>query len=120
MEEHCNKDWDEESDVEDTMNERPHMHRSTDEQSRIALLKDEERGRSSYDSPNGGTRPPFVTRRSTFRSRSPDYNAQSTTKRKYMVAGFFLALSLVAFVVQTETAEYIQQDLGWTNAYCML
>ena len=106
-------------DEENNMAERPPMHRPTDGRSGLPLLKDE-RGRPSYDSPNGSARPAFVARRSTFRSRSPDFDAQTATKRKYTYAAFFLVLSLVSFVIQTETAVYIQKDLGWNKAYCML
>ncbi|KAK6526236.1 hypothetical protein TWF694_004844 [Orbilia ellipsospora] len=31
-----------------------------------------------------------------------------------------LVLSLCSFVLQTETAQYIQRDLGWDKAYCMM
>ena len=106
-------------DEEDDMVERPPLHRPTDGRSQLPLLKDE-RGRPSYDSPHGSARPPFVARRSTFRSRSPDYDAHAATRRKYTYAAFFLLLSLVSFVIQTETAVYIQRDLGWNKAYCML
>ena len=41
-------------------------------------------------------------------------------RRKYIYASFFLVLSLVSFVVQTETAVYIQHELGWNKAYCMM
>ena len=103
------------------MSDRPPMHRPTDGRSEVPLLlKDEERGRPSYDSPAGSARPAFGARRSTFRSRSPDMAAQNETKRKYTYAAFFLLLSLVSFVVQTETAVYIQDTLGWKKAYCML
>jgi drug/metabolite transporter (DMT)-like permease len=37
-----------------------------------------------------------------------------------MLAGIFLLLSLVSFVIQTETAVYIQHELGWKKAYSML
>ena len=37
-----------------------------------------------------------------------------------MYASIFLVLSLVSFTVQTELASYIQIDLGWDKAYCML
>ena len=37
-----------------------------------------------------------------------------------MYAAFFLLVSLVSFVVQTETAVYIQHELKWNKAYCML
>lgn len=41
-------------------------------------------------------------------------------RRKYIYASFFLILSLVSFVVQTETAVYIQHELKWNKAYCMM
>ncbi|MCJ1432730.1 hypothetical protein MMC27_002087 [Xylographa pallens] len=113
-------DLDSEAEEEDNMaSERPPLHRPTDGRSQVPLLK-EERGRPSYDSPNGSARPAFAARRSTFRSRSPDYEAQTATRRKYTYAAFFLALSLVSFVIQTETAVYIQHELCWNKAYCML
>lgn len=37
-----------------------------------------------------------------------------------MLAGICLMISLVSFVVQTETAVYIQHELKWNKAYCML
>ncbi|KAL7804920.1 hypothetical protein V8C44DRAFT_341900 [Trichoderma aethiopicum] len=105
--------------------------------------KDVERGRSSR-SPGGGhsghsgaslshpastplfphhdssaSRPP-MTRRSTMRSRSPGQLAASSARKKYTYAAFFLALSLVAFCIQTELSAYIQGDLGWDKAYCMM
>ena len=103
---------------------RPPMHRPTDGRSHQPLLnKDEERGRPSYDSPNGSARPTFAARRSTFRSRSPGLQAaeaKSQTRRKYTYAAFFLVLSLISFTIQTETAVYIQHELHWEKAYCML
>jgi hypothetical protein len=51
--------------------------------------------------------------------RSPN-RTLAETKRKYTLAAFFLVLSLISFVVQTETAGYIQKELGWNKAYCML
>lgn len=101
--------------------DRPQMHRPTDGRSQQPLLKDESRGRSEFESSNGSARPAFVARRSTFRSRSPSYaDPENATRRKYIYAGFFLILSLVSFVVQTETAVYIQHTLGWKKSYCML
>lgn len=98
----------------------PPMHHASDGRSGPSLLKDE-RGRPSYDSPTGSTRPTLTSvRRSTLSSRSPDLEAQMATRRRYTYAAFFLALSLVSFVVQTETAVYIQHNLGWNKAYCML
>lgn len=109
----------EDGEDEDEMAERPPMHRPTDGRSHQPLLKDE-RGRPSYDAPNGSARPAFAARRSTFRSRSPDLDATSATRRKYTYAAFFLVLSLISFTIQTETAVYIQHELGWNKAYCML
>lgn len=99
---------------------RPVMHRPNDGRSQQPLLKDDGRGRPSYESPNGSARPAFVSRSSTFRSRSPDLEGKSATKKKYTYAAFFLLLSLVSFTIQTETAVYIQHTLGWKKAYCML
>jgi hypothetical protein len=97
------------------------MHRPTDGRSQVPLLKEGERqGRSSYDGPPGSARPVLSSRRSTFRSLGPDFEAQSATRKKYTYAAFFLVLSLISFVVQTETAVYIQHELGWDKAYCML
>ena len=109
------------ADEDDEMsNTRPALHRPSDGRSQVPLLK-EERGRPSYESPIGSARPPLVARRGTFRSRSPSYaDPANTTRRKYTYAAFFLVLSLVSFVVQTETAVYIQHTLGWKKAYCML
>lgn len=124
------KDWrgrshsnDQESDEEDEgmadKEIRPHFHRPTDGRSSAPLLKDEGE-RISYDSPNGDARPPLMARKSTFRSRSPDLEGSKATKKKYTYAAFFLILSLISFVVQTETAVYIQDELKWKKAYCML
>jgi hypothetical protein len=109
---------------EDEMGDRrPPLHRPTDGRSHQPLLHkdDEERGRTGYDaSPDPPGRPPLFTRRSTMRSRSPDTQAKLATRKKYTYAAFFLGLSLISFVVQTETAVYIQHELGWNKAYCML
>ncbi|KAJ4302452.1 hypothetical protein N0V88_002596 [Collariella sp. IMI 366227] len=65
-----------------------------------------------------------ASRRSALRSRSPTSvvagAAHLEARRKYTYAAFFLAVSLVSFTVQTELASYIQHDLGWDKAYCML
>ena len=108
---------DEDEEMADT---RPPLHRPTDGKSQVPLLKDE-RGRPSYDGPtNGSARPAFAARRSTFRSRSPDMEGSAAVRKKYTYAGFFLLLSLVSFVIQTETAVYIQHELKWNKAYAML
>lgn len=100
------------------MVERPSMHRPSDGRSQVPLLKDE-RGRPSYDG-EANVRPGVITRRSTFRSKSPDFAGASATRKKYTYAAFFLGLSLISFVIQTETAVYIQHELKWNKAYCML
>ena len=121
-----NSDTDGDSDIElaDMEQTRPPMHRPTGGLSQMPLLsedKDTSRGRGSSPNPQGSARPAFVARRSTFRSRSPSYaQPQDVTRRKYIYAAFFLVLSLISFVVQTETAVYIQHSLGWKKAYCML
>ncbi|KAG9244509.1 hypothetical protein BJ878DRAFT_480098 [Calycina marina] len=103
---------------------RPAYHRPSEGRSHLPLLNNkdnEERGRS-YDSPVLGSagRLPMFTRRSTMRSRSPDTQAKLDTKQRYTYAALLLGLSLVSFVVQTETAVYIQHELKWNKAYCML
>ncbi|KAE8449893.1 hypothetical protein EG329_007370 [Mollisiaceae sp. DMI_Dod_QoI] len=112
------------SDLDDMEDRRPPLHRPTDGRSHQPLLgkdDDEERGRTGYEtSIDALERPPMFSRRSTMRSRSPDTQAKLATRKKYTYAAFFLGLSLVSFVVQTETAVYIQHELGWNKAYCML
>lgn len=109
---------------DDEMTSRPPLHKAishTPLLSKDGDVDDEERGRS-YSSPDPSIieRPPLFTRRSAMRSRSPDTQAKLATKKKYTYAALFLGLSLVSFVVQTETAVYIQHSLGWDKAYCML
>lgn len=113
------RDPEQDQDQDQDMSGRPPGYRPDDANSQMPLLKDE-RGRPSYDSPNGTSRPALAVRRSNFRSRSPDSEGASTTRTKYIYAALFLGVSLVAFTVQTETAVYIQHDLGWDKAYCML
>lgn len=111
------------SDNDDMGDRRPPLHRPTDGRSHQPLLgkdDDEERGRTGYETSVDGERPPIFSRRSTMRSRSPDTQAKLATRKKYTYAAFFLGLSLISFVVQTETAVYIQHTLGWNKAYCML
>lgn len=103
---------------------RPPLHRPTDGRSQQPLLKDDRQGRLSRSSfGNGDTegRPMLHhTRRPTIRSKSPEHDAAQATRKKYMIASGFLLLSLASFVVQTETASYIQNELGWKKPYCML
>lgn len=63
---------------------------------------------------------PTFSRSSTMRSRSPSTNARLAARKKYTYATFFLVVSLVSFTAQTELAAYVQRDLGWDKAYCML
>lgn len=113
------------------------MFRAADHRSGTPLLHDhasddEERGRLGHRprSPlppsatalltTAADRPTF-SRRSTMRSRSPTTNtARLAARKKYTYAAIFLAVSLVAFTAQTELAAYVQHDLGWDKAYCML
>ena len=113
------EDWDLDDEEMAERESRPPLHRPTDGRSQMPLLKDE-RGRPSYESPHGSARPAFAARRSTFRSRSPDLEGSAATRKKYTYAAFFLLLSLVSFVIQTETAVYIQHELKWNKAYAML
>ncbi|KAK3365557.1 hypothetical protein B0T24DRAFT_536783 [Lasiosphaeria ovina] len=56
-------------------------------------------------------------------SRSPaaaDGDARQAARKKYTLAAFFLCVSLFSFTVQTELAAYVQHELGWDKAYCML
>lgn len=112
---------DPDSDAE-MVDRRPPLHRPTDGKSGQPLLAkgDLERGRTVYDTPEASAAPPLFSRRSTFRSRSPDTQAKLAAKQKYTYAAFFLILSLISFTVQTETAVYIQHELKWNKAYCML
>lgn len=116
------------SDDEDdeNMSGRPSMHRPApgNHASEPLLGQDKRsfsRGRPDSPSVLGSSRPAFAARRSTFRSRSPTYaQPPDLVRRKYIYASFFLVLSLVSFVVQTETAVYIQHELKWNKAYCMM
>ncbi|KAG5970483.1 hypothetical protein E4U55_001656 [Claviceps digitariae] len=68
-------------------------------------------------------RHPSFGRQSTMHSRSPTAvleAAKASARKKYLFAAFFLSVSLVAFCVQTELSAYIQHDLGWSKAYCMM
>ncbi|KAH8671632.1 hypothetical protein BX600DRAFT_251296 [Xylariales sp. PMI_506] len=91
-------------------------------------LESNDRGRARYNhsrtpSPvlsGPSSRGPTFSRRSAMRSRSPDTQAKLAARKKYVYAAVFLLVSLVSFCIQTELAAYVQQDLGWNKAYCML
>ncbi|KAJ5247582.1 hypothetical protein N7468_002565 [Penicillium chermesinum] len=109
----------------DEMNvNRPPLHRPTDGRSQQPLLKDERRSRLSQSSIGNGDaegRPMLHhTRRPTIQSQSSGNDAARATRKKYLIASGFLLLSLASFVVQTETAVYIQHDLHWDKPYAML
>jgi len=55
-----------------------------------------------------------------FHERDPETQAKLETRKKYTYAAITLALSLVSFTVQTETAVYIQHQLKWEKPFCML
>ncbi|KAF2456824.1 putative DUF6 domain protein [Lineolata rhizophorae] len=96
---------------------RPPFHRPTDGRSHTPLLAQKHGSDENYHAP---MRPRSLSRRSTFHERDPDAEASKATRRRYTYAGAFLLLSLVSFVIQTETAVYIQHNLGWKKAYAML
>ncbi|EMR72221.1 putative duf6 domain protein [Eutypa lata UCREL1] len=123
----------EEDDEADTMADDSRASLLKTSRSSTHLLKksDDDRGRTRYNhsrpvSPlpppahHHLVRPPMVSRRSTFRSRSPDTQAKMAARKKYIYASIFLVISLVSFSVQTELAAYVQNQLGWNKAYCML
>ncbi|KAL7622710.1 hypothetical protein AAE478_006388 [Parahypoxylon ruwenzoriense] len=95
-------------------------------------LDDEDRGRPRYNNSRptsplslpitspAPVRLPIFSRRSTMRSRSPDTQARMAARKKYTYASIFLVISLVSFCVQTELGRYVQHELGWDKAYCML
>src|SRR2546421_5182065 len=105
---------------------RPPLQRPTDGRSHQPLLEDQleddNRGRTGYDSDSEAWEDAERRRviRSQLRSRSPGTVAKLANRKKYTYAAFFLLLSLVSFVIQTETAVYIQHELKWDKAYCML
>ncbi|OTB00983.1 hypothetical protein M426DRAFT_75481 [Hypoxylon sp. CI-4A] len=118
-------------------NKRPAFLRPTDGRSVTPLLKksdDDDRGRSRHtgsrptsplhsavSTPSSiGARPPMFNRRSTMRSRSPDTQARMAARKKYTYAGIFLVVSLISFCLQAELGRYVQHELGWNKAYCML
>ena len=73
----------------------------------------------AYGNISSPLRPP-LSRRSTMHERDPEVLRQSDQRKRWLLAGFFLILSLVSFTVQTETAVYIQHHLGWKKPFCML
>ncbi|KAI0836584.1 hypothetical protein F5Y06DRAFT_272873 [Hypoxylon sp. FL0890] len=130
------------SEEDDAMpdSKRPAFLRPANGRSATPLLKksdDEDRGRPRYNSSrptsplpipipvstpssvHSASRPVF-SRRSTMRSRSPDAQARMAARKKYTYAAVSLVISLISFCVQTELGRYVQHELGWDKAYCML
>ena len=112
-------------DDDDMSQPRPPLLRPTDGRSQQPLLQEENRRLSGSSAVEEGPMlAPSEERhprtQSFARSRSPEYRAEHLTRRKYLIAGGFLLLSLASFVLQTETAAYIQHDLGWAKPYAML
>ncbi|RAO66126.1 uncharacterized protein BHQ10_002138 [Talaromyces amestolkiae] len=102
---------------------RSPFHRMNDAHSQQPLLKEDGPQRESNTFAESHERileRPHMSRRSTFRSRTPDIEDKNLTRRKYILASGFLLLSLISFVIQTETAVYIQHELHWDKPYCML
>lgn len=115
-------DWDE-HDSSSTMPSdlRPDLDRERDGRSLSPLLRKDDHDLDD-DNENDPLQHSIISRRSThtFHERDPESQARFETKRRYTYAAIFLALSLVSFTVQTETAVYIQHELKWEKPYCML
>ncbi|KAH7068272.1 hypothetical protein BKA63DRAFT_423388 [Paraphoma chrysanthemicola] len=110
-------DWDE-HDASMPSDLRPELDENERDGHRAPLL-----GRHSKDEDEGiEDSVGVLSRRSThhFHERDPESQAKYETRRKYTYAAITLALSLVSFTVQTETAVYIQHQLKWEKPYCML
>ena len=95
---------------------RSPFHRPVDSKTKQPLLPADKQ-HNDYASPHR----PLTTRRSArFHERDPEVDDKNAIRRRYTYAGFFLILSLISFTIQTETAVYIQHNLKWNKAYCML
>ncbi|KAI0473208.1 NADP-dependent oxidoreductase domain-containing protein [Xylariaceae sp. FL0804] len=104
---------------------RPAYLRTHDGRSGAPLLPktDDDSDRTRYGrSPSPLARGPGMSNggASGMRSRSPGTQARVAVRKKYTIAGIFLVISLVSFVIQTEAGRYVQHTLGWNKAYCML
>ena len=92
---------------------RPDVDRERDGRSLSPLL-------GSHKHDDEGTEGSLSRSTHTFHERDPVAQAHLETRKRYTYAAIFLALSLVSFTVQTETAVYIQHELKWEKPYCML
>jgi len=95
---------------------RPSL-RTTHHEAHAPLLSSDKQ--NGFEHPSS---PALTQRRSTrFRERGDsEALSKAETRKRYSYAAGFLAVSLVSFAIQTETAVYIQHNLGWKKAYCML
>lgn len=99
---------------------RPPFHRPTDGKSGTPLLDHSQKENGYANNQMDTEGPRLIRRRSTFKERDPDAAAKAATRKRYSYAAFFLAVSLVSFTIQTETAVYIKNYLGWSKSYAML
>ncbi|KAG5359921.1 hypothetical protein CJU90_5766 [Yarrowia sp. C11] len=78
----------------------------------------EQGGRESHDADHLD----YDTRDSSLPGRRPSHTFKSETKpdKRYFYAGISLVVSLVAFVVQTETAGYVAHNLQYKKPIFML
>ncbi|KAL5392216.1 hypothetical protein DPSP01_000734 [Paraphaeosphaeria sporulosa] len=107
-------DWDESAPSNAMPSDlRPDVDRERDGRSLSPLL-------GSHKRDDEGTESSMSRSTHTFHERDPASQAHLETRRRYTYAAIFLALSLVSFTVQTETAVYIQHELKWEKPYCML
>lgn len=107
-------DWDESAPSDAMPSDlRPDVDRERDGRSLSPLL-------GSHKRDDEGTESTLSRSTHTFHERDPAGQAHLETRRRYTYAAIFLALSLVSFTVQTETAVYIQHELKWEKPYCML
>ncbi|KAI0813198.1 NADP-dependent oxidoreductase domain-containing protein [Xylaria sp. FL0064] len=107
-------------------NGRPSLGHPVDGHSDMPLLEKAEDGehrRSHGASSFDALEPPRSTA-STSSAAPPRRPGEATThaeaRKKYLVAALFLVVCLVSFVVQAELGRYVQHELGWNKAYCML
>ncbi|TEA21654.1 putative vacuolar membrane protein [Colletotrichum sidae] len=120
--------YDDQDDDMSDHHQRPGLLRNQNSRSGQPLLDDDDddhEARLGYSTRSRGASPlltpnrPTFSRGSTLRNHSPS-TVTANARRKYIYAAFFLVLSLVSFVIQTELSAYIQQEMGWDKAYCML
>ncbi|CAD6501003.1 BgTH12-06704 [Blumeria graminis f. sp. triticale] len=100
------------------------IHRLTDGKLNQPLLNKDDTTEvgavSSLENQSFTHRAPTFSAHNTLRRKSLERKAKLVAWKKYTCAAFCLGISLVTFVIQTETAVYIQHELGWNKAYCML